>query len=82
MINYYGKFLSNLASNLSIHSCRRSGRYWFWGQDQQRAFDAARAQLIEATLLIHYSLKEELVLACDVSAYGVGAVLSHRMADG
>ena len=33
-------------------------------------------------LLIHFDLQKSLVLACDVSPYGVGAVLSHILPDG
>ena len=33
-------------------------------------------------MLVHYDENKPLIIACDASPYGVGAVLSHRMADG
>ena len=38
--------------------------------------------LQDDTLLVHYDRNRQLVLACDASPYGLGAVLSHIMDDG
>ena len=38
--------------------------------------------LTSAKLLVHYDPEKPLILACDASPYGVGAVLSHIDLDG
>lgn len=38
--------------------------------------------LSSSTLLVHFDKEKPVILACDASPYGVGAVLSHKMADG
>ena len=46
------------------------------------AFEAAKCALQDDLLLVHYDEAKPLVLACDASKYGLGAVLSHIMEDG
>lgn len=83
LLSYYSKFLPNMSTTLApLYSLLQKGNRWVWGRKQQEAFEAAKALLQSNTLLVHYDPKKELVLACDASPYGVGAVLSHRMADG
>ena len=53
-----------------------------WGQEQDEAFSAAKEVLLDDSLLVHYNVSKPLILACDVSQYGLGAVLSHTMEDG
>ena len=79
MINYYQKFLPNLSSVLApLHRLLNSKTHWHWGKDQQQS----KSFLKSSRLLVHYDDKKELILACDASQNGLGAVLSHNMEDG
>ena len=83
LINYYGIFFSNLAIALaSLYSLLQKSHRWSWEKQQQSAFLEANKQLTVKNLLIHYDHSKKLLLACDASPYGIGAVLSHRLQNG
>ena len=83
MINYYSKFLPYLSTQLApLYSLLQKNQTWKWGKDQQQAFDEAKQLLTSSQVLAHYDSQKDLLLACDASPYGVGAVLSYRMDDG
>ena len=76
IINYYNRFLPNLLTILA------PSPKWMCGQEQDEAFSAAKEALQDDLLLVHYDESKPLILACDASQYGLGAVLSHTMKDG
>lgn len=83
LVNYYGKFLPDLSTVLSpLYRLLRKEDKWCWGKEQQTAFEKVKSLLTSDRLLVHYDPDQELILACDASPYGVGAVLSHRGEDG
>ena len=82
MVNYYAKFLPNLATLLRpLYDLLQTAKTWDWGDAQEQAFRKAKELLSTAPLLTHYDPSRPLMLACDASPYGVGAVLSHRVHD-
>ena len=62
-----------------LYSLLQKDKRWLWGSDQKAAFDKAKCQLTSESLLVHYDTSKELLLSCDASPYGIGAVLSHKM---
>ena len=83
LLTYYAKFLPNLSTTLApLHALLRKGSAWKWGADEQAAFDQAIKLLLSSQVLAHYDPTRELVVSCDASQYGIGAVLAHRMDDG
>ena len=82
-MNYYPKFLKNVSAVLKpLYELLQSCTSWHWGLSQQRAFEASKALLQSSKVLVHYNSRLPLVLRCDDSPYGIGAVLSHRKTDG
>ena len=83
LVNYYSKFMPNQSSALApLNQLLQKSRKWSWGSAQSKAFQAAKEALTSATVLTHYNPDLDLILDCDASPYGVGAVLSHRLEDG
>ena len=80
LLNYYGKFLPNLSTMLApLHKLLKSNTKWFQKAEQAQAFQEAKNLLQSPRVLVHYDSLRPLVLSCDASPYGVGAVLSHIM---
>ena len=83
LLNYYGKFVPNLATVLvPLHRLLHKSTSWSWGREQQAAFDHVKVLLTSDTVLTHYDQTRPVVLACDASPDGVGTVLSHAYPDG
>ena len=75
MLTYYGRFLPDLATTLTpLYELLQSYRKWSWEGPQRMAFQRAKESLSTSTLLTHYDLQKPLLLACDASPYGLGAV--------
>ena len=83
LLSYYSKFLPNLSTTLApLYSLLRASTRWHWTAEQEEAFKASKHLLTSSQVLVHFDPKLDIVLSCDASAYGIGAVLSHRMPDG
>ena len=83
MLNYYGKFIPNLATLLHpLNGLLRSGVKWQWSAQCRQTFEKAKEALQASSVLVHYDINLPLVLAADASSYGVGAVISHMLPSG
>nr|XP_033477362.1 uncharacterized protein K02A2.6 [Epinephelus lanceolatus] len=83
LLNYYGRFIPNLASLLQpLHELLRQDKTWKWTANCQDAFQKAKSVLTTSEVLTHFNPSLPLQLACDASPYGVGAVISHILPNG
>ena len=83
IIKYYSCFLPNLSTRLAplyklLHKDEKSQ----WNEEQDEAFKAAKEALQSDSLFVHFDSAKPLILTCDASQYGLGAVLSHSFEDG
>lgn len=78
LINYYAKFVPNLSSELmALYKLTKKEVKFDWTNECKEIYHRSKKLLLENKLLVHYDPKKPIVITCDASPYGVGAVLSH-----
>lgn len=83
MVNYYGKFIKNLSTKMNpLYDLLKKDHSFIWSQKCEQAFEKIKTEIVSDTVLTHYNSEYPLILTCDASAVGIGAVLSHIMPDG
>jgi len=83
LLNYYGQYLENLSSVLNpLHKLLKKDIPFVWRKSQQDSFEKVKRMITTKKVLVHYSPELPMILQCDASPYGLGAVLSHTMPDG
>ena len=55
---------------------------WTWSKTEEETFQNSMKLLMSSKLLVHFDPSLELILVCDASNYGIGAVLAHHLPDG
>ena len=82
MVTYYLKFMPNLSTTLSpLYSLLQKNSKWKWTKEHKSAFAKVKEQLASPVLLTSFDPDKELILQCDTSPYGLGAVLAHKDPD-
>ncbi|KAG5873696.1 hypothetical protein JTB14_026621 [Gonioctena quinquepunctata] len=76
LVNYYSKFLRNLAVNLLQRNVQ-----FQWTEHCQYAFDLMKVEITSNEIICAHDSNLPLLLATDATPYALGAVLSH-MPDG
>lgn len=83
LYNFYEKFLPDKATLLEpLYRLLESKRPWRWTETERIAFEKAKDLISSDLTLVGYELNRELLLICDSSEYGLGAIIAHVMDDG
>ena len=80
MLTYYSKFLPDRATVLAPLTlfCKKEQ----FGNSQTLRTGLFKRLLTSSQMLVHYNSKLPLVVVCDASPFGLGAVLFHRCENG
>lgn len=79
MVNFYGKFIKNLSYHVDpLYKLLKKNTDWVWGKSEKQAFENIKQMLGNTKTLDHYDESKHLIVTCDASARGVGAVLAQR----
>ena len=82
-VQFYGKFIPNMASMAEpLYRLTKKTTPWKWEDEEQAEFEQLKNVLSSDQVLVHFDPNETLVLTCDASNVGIGAVLVHRYQDG
>lgn len=83
LVNFYGRFLKNLADALHpLYKLLSKNTDWSWSEECNDAFESVKKMLTQAPCLAYYDPNLPVQLACDASSYGLGCVLSCVFPDG
>ena len=83
LVTFYGRFLKDLATIAHpLHELLKKDVPWHWSADCQKAIDQIKREILAPNFLVHFQKNLPVMLVCDASQVGVGAVLAHVMPDG
>ena len=75
-VNYLVKILPRVSHVIEpIRRMTQTGVEWHWEGSEKQAFNEVKHLVTQTLILAYYSPDRELVIQCDASSRGLGAVL-------
>lgn len=82
LVNFFGRFIPDCSSLLyPLNQLLKKDVKFVWSADCERSFQQAKQYLASNIVNAHYDVDTPLILECDASAQGIGAVLYHKYPD-
>ena len=67
--------------HVSLNKLLKKDESWDWTAECQESFEKTKKTLTLELFLTHYNPNLEIIVTSDVSSYGVGACILHKMTD-
>ena len=64
-----------------LHELLKKSQRWQWSLYCEKSLKESKKRLMSVESLVHFDTNKDIVITCDASQYGVGAVMSHIMED-
>ncbi|CAH8680112.1 unnamed protein product [Schistosoma rodhaini] len=82
LVSYYTAFVPSMHDiRAPLNGLLRKNSTWNWTKECDTAFCKLKSIISSKLLLTHYDPCMPIIVAADVSAYGLGAVISHQFPD-
>lgn len=76
MCTYLGRFLKNLSSeSKSLRQLIQNKSEWKWSEQEDQEFQKLKDMVLNAKTQKYYDLNKPVIVECDSSSTGLGAVM-------
>lgn len=83
LVNYYAKFIQNSAQIMyPMYRLLQKDVKFIWDKKCEQSFQQIKDEIMKNVVLSHFNDKLPIILSCDASQHGLGAVLSHKLSNG
>ena len=79
LTSFSSRFLPNFATTAEpLRKLTRQDTKWKWGKEENKAFEALKRQLVEASMMAFYDKNAPTEVVTDASPVGLGAILVQK----